>query len=73
MFMLGQTSLQHLLLMAGRGLIDHGRLKGFLSITVTFLHCQRPERLGLFLLVVVGFFVCLLLMWILANQLFQSF
>lgn len=48
--------------MTGRDLMDCGRLKGCLSITVTFLHCQRPEMLGYFFL-----------MWIFANQLFQSF
>lgn len=42
-----------------------GRLKGCLSITVTFLHCQRPELLG--------YFSDLELMWIFANQLFQTF
>lgn len=51
--------------MTGRGLIDRGRLKGCLSITVTFLHCQRPEMLG--------YFSDLELMWVFAKQLFQCF
>lgn len=36
-----------------------------MSITVTFLRCQRPELLG--------YFSDLELMWIFANQLFQTF